>query len=98
MRQGNIGYSSGYMEEDRSPKMVKTVGRLFKHLSALLELFKEDEPDMRLIQGAAILEVLYIFVDSYGSGFGSLWTVVIYVGYRFGVWNEEGYGKSSNYR
>ena len=48
-RQGYIGYYSGYTGEDRAPKMVKAVGQLFKYLSALSELFKEDEPDMSLI-------------------------------------------------
>ena len=43
-------------------------------------------------------EVLYIFGDASGSGFGSSWTEGISVGYRFGVWNEEGDGTSSNYR
>ena len=38
--------------------MVKEVGVLFKHLSKLAELFKEDDPALRLIWGAAILEVL----------------------------------------
>ena len=39
--------------------MVKAFGRLFKPLSDLAELFKEDELALRLIQGAAILEVFY---------------------------------------
>ena len=29
--------------------MVKAVGQLFKYLSALAELFKEDDIDLRLI-------------------------------------------------
>ena len=35
--------------------MVKTVGRLFKPFSDLVELFKEDDPALSLIQGAAML-------------------------------------------
>ena len=56
-----MGYSSGYREEYREPNMVKSVWRLFKQFSDLLELFKEYEPDLRLIQGTAIVEVVYIF-------------------------------------
>ena len=93
-----MGYSGGYREEDRAPNMVKAVGRLFKHLPSLSELFKEDDPDLRLIRGAAIVEVVYIFGDASGSGFRSSWTEGISVGYWFGVWNEEGYGIISNYR
>ena len=78
--------------------MLKAVGQLFKHFVDLSELFKEDEMDLRLIRGAAILEVFYIFGGDYGSGFGSLCTEGISVGYRFGVWNEEGDRKISNYR
>ena len=48
-REGNMGYYSGYRGEEKSPKMVKAVGRLFKHLSALAELFKDDDKDLRLI-------------------------------------------------
>ena len=70
---------------------------MFKHLSALANLFKEAEPDLSLIQGAAILEVLYIFGDASGLGFGSSWKEGISVCYWFGLWNEEGYVTSSNY-
>ena len=31
-------------------------------------------------------------------GFGLSWTEGTFVGYRFGVWNEEGDGTSSNFR
>ena len=78
--------------------MVKAAGRLFRHLSALSELFKEDEPDLNIILGTAIMEVVYIFGDSSGSGFGSSWIEGISVGYWFGVWNEEGDGTIYNYR
>ena len=61
--------------------MVKVVGQLFKHLSALAELFREDDPDLRIIQHATILEVLYIFGDASGLGFRLSWTKRISVGY-----------------
>ena len=44
------------------------------------------------------MEVVYIFDDASGLWFGSSCTEGISVGYRFGFWNEEGYGTSSNYR
>ena len=44
------------------------------------------------------MEVVYIFGGDSGLGFGSSCTEGISVGYWFGVWNEEGYGTSSNYR
>ena len=53
-----MGYSSRYWEEYRAPKMLNAVGKFFKHLSALSELFKEDEPALSLIQVAVIVEVL----------------------------------------
>ena len=68
--------------------MIKAVGQLLKNLSALLELFKKDEPDLRPIRCAAIVEVVYIFGDAYGLGFRSSCTEGISGGYRFGVWNE----------
>ena len=91
-----MGYYSGYRGEEKSPKMVKSVGRLLKHLSASSELSNEDEPYLRIIRGAEIVEVVYIFDDASGLWFGSSCTEGISVGYRFGVWNEEGYGTRSN--
>ena len=44
--------------------MVKTVGRLFKNLSPLAELFNEDELALRLILG--------VFGDASGLGFEPL--------------------------
>ena len=55
IREGHMDYSGGYSEEDKAPNVVKADGRLFKHLSDLLELFKEDEPDLRLIRGGVHL-------------------------------------------
>ena len=60
--------------------MVKAVGQLFKHLSALSELSKEDEQALRLIRGAAVVEVVYIFGDASGLGFGLSWREGISVG------------------
>ena len=48
---------------------MEAVGKLFKHLSDLFELFKEDELDLKLIRGAAIVKVVFIFGDASGSGF-----------------------------
>ena len=57
--------------------------KLFKHVSALSELFKEDGPDLSLIRGVVIVDFVYIFGDASGLGFWSLWGEGVYVGYRF---------------
>ena len=93
-----MGYSSVYKEEEKAPKAVKEVGQLFNQLSALLELFMEDDLALRIIRGYVIVEVVCIFGDDSKSGFGSSWIEGISVGYRFGVWNEEANGTSFNYR
>ena len=90
-----MDYSSGYKEEEKSLKTVKAVGQMFKHQSALSELFKEDETALMIIQGATIVEVVYTFEDVSGSGFGLSWTEGISVGYWFGFWKDQGYGTSS---
>ena len=71
---------------------------MFNQLSALLELFIEDDLALRIIRGYVIVEVVCIFGDDSKSGFGSSWIEGISVGYRFGVWNEEANGTSFNYR
>ena len=71
---------------------------MFKHLSVLLELLKEDDPYLRLIRDAAIVKVVCIFSDDSVLGFGLSWMEGIFIDYRFRVWNEEGYGARSNYR
>ena len=42
--------------------------------------------------------VFTIFSDTYGLGFGLSWTKGGSVDFRFGVWNEEGYETSYNYK
>ena len=85
-------------EEEGAPTQVKAVPRLYGQLLALKLIFAGDEPGLRLIRGASILELLYIFGDASGSGFGSSWNDGFGLGFRFGVWGEEGDGTSSNFR
>ena len=44
------------------------------------------------------MEVFYIFSDTYGLGFELSWMKGGSVGFRFGVWNEEGDETSYNYK
>ena len=53
---------------------------------------------MRLIRGTVTVEVIHIFGDTSGSGFGASWAEEYAVCFRFGVWNKEGDGTISNYR
>ena len=72
---------------------------LYDHLNALGKLFGNKEPTLRLIRGASIVEAAYVFGDASGEGFGSSWVNKEgAIGFRFGIWGEEGDGSSSNYR
>jgi len=83
----------------RGPEKVKASSLLFEHLSALEALFKSEEPTLRLIRGASIVEAAYVFGDASGEGFGSSWVDKEgAIGFRFGVWGKEGDNSSSNYR
>ena len=85
-------------DEEGAPSLVRAVPRLYGQLLALQLIFSGDEPGLRLIRGASILELLYIFGDASGAGFGSSWNDGFGLGFRFGVWGEEGDGTSSNFR
>ena len=66
-----------------------------------MDLLSGEYPALRLIRGAkTCLEVLYIFGDASGAGFGASWNIPgsSNVGYRYGVWGVEGQDTSSNYR
>ena len=85
-------------EEEGAPPKVKAVPRLYGQLLALQLIFAGEEPGLRLIRGASVLELLYIFGDASGAGFGSSWNEAFRLGFRFGVWGEDSDGPSSNYR
>ena len=66
--------------EEGAPPQVKAVPRLYGQLLALKLIFAGDEPGLCLIHGASLLELLYIFGDASGSGFG------VVVEQRFRSW------------
>jgi hypothetical protein len=86
--------------DERGPRYVTASTILFTHVESLLELFEGEEPTLRLVRGTAIFEVLYVFGDASGSGFGSSWSEAKRkkVSWRFGVWGVEDKGTSSNYK
>ena len=88
------------VEETKAPKLVRAPTALIEHVDSLLELFEGEDPTLRLIRVKAIFEVLYVFGDASGSGFGSSWTGAKNekVSWRFGVWGVEEQGTSSNYK
>ena len=53
-------------------------------------LFLDKEPSLWIILGTVSIGVLYIFGDASVSGFGASWAEEDVVGFRFGVFNEEG--------
>ncbi len=100
-RQSGESWSHrGHFKNDKeAPATVKASPLLYDHLKALQSLFEGDEPTLRLIRGVSLLEVLYIFGDASGGGFGSSWTAPDWTSlhFRIGVWAEEGDRTSSNY-
>ena len=85
-----------------APSVVEGLPLLLEHVDTLLALMSEEHPSLRLIRGAKkpALEVLYVFGDASGAGFGASWTMPNSeaVGYRYGIWGREGQDTSSNYR
>ena len=92
----------GDKEDEEAPATVEALPLLLEHLDTLIELMSSEHPALRLIRGAirTILEVLYIFGDASGAGFGASWTIPDSdaIGYRYGIWGREGHDTSSNYR
>ena len=85
-------------DEVQAPEMVKTQELMKEHLHVLVDMFSAEEPVLRLVQGSAILEALYIFGDASGLGFGSSWLSDKEVKYCFGVWGLDSDKTTSNYR
>ena len=53
---------------------------------------------MRLIRGTVTVEVIYIFGDASGSGFGASWIDEDVIGFRLGVCIEKENHTRSNYQ
>ena len=77
-------------DEEGAPPQVKAVSWLYGQLLALKLIFSGDKPGLCLIRGASLLELLYIFGDASGTGFGSSWNDSFGLGFRFGVWGKKG--------
>ena len=60
-------------EDNCCPVEVTAVKMLYSQLSALKVMFASALPPLCLICGADHLEVVYVFGDASGSGFGSSW-------------------------
>ena len=85
--------------ESQAPEKVQAQELMKEHLHILVEMFSAEEPVLRLVRGSSILEVLYIFGDASGLGFGSSWlSNKKEVKYRFGVWGMNSDKTTSNYR
>lgn len=88
----------------RGPAEVTAVTMLYSQLVALKVMFSSELPPLCLVQGTDCLEVVYVFGDASGSGFGSSWINsdahssdnILKV--HFGVWGEAEKGRSSIYR
>ena len=80
------------------PDSVSAVPRLKKDLMALSELFKSDNPELRLIRGVEVNCALFGFGDASGGGFGSSWEANPGTKYRLGTWGKDMDGESSNFR
>ena len=98
LEEGSANFYSGSYKEENTPIEVKEVPCLFTQIEALYLLFQDKKPDLWLMQGTVAVEVLYIFGDKSGSGFGDYCTEEDAVSFRFGVWDEKGDGTSSNYQ
>ena len=101
----SLGRKAGVDEKDEhykasreAPDMVKSIPLLKEHVEVLCSMFSSAEPALRLVRGCGMVEVLYVFGDASGEGFGSSWWKSGSVKFRYGVWGVEGKGTSSNYR
>ncbi len=83
---------------DSPPKQVKAVPCLEGDLSALTEIFKQEQPPKVVLWVARVLLVVFGFGDASGSGFGSSLLNETGISYRVGVWNYTKADNSSNCR
>ena len=73
-RQSDVALTAGSDESD-APEEVTAVPLLLEQLDTIIELIEGEYPALRLIWGAKqLLEVLYIFGDASGAGFGASWS------------------------
>lgn len=82
----------------KAPKFVKAVPRLYEDLCALNYFFDRDIPPKRFVRGQKIFMARYGFGDASKAGFGSTFETPKGISFRYGTWNADGEGKSSNFR
>ena len=95
-----FGMNDAVRDENNAPEEVTASPLLFDHIQSLLILFDGHDPTLRLVRGTAIVEVVYVFGDASGAGFGSSWAdaKAMKTSWRFGVWGVETKDGSSNYK
>ena len=95
---GNYMEAPSSNEEVQAPKQVKAKPLIKDHIKVLADMFRSDQPVLKLVRGSECYEVLYIFGDASGVGFGSSCLNGDQISYRYGVWGEEATKTTSNYR
>jgi len=88
----------GLNEYANHPDKVSLAPRLFDDLHALERFFASDKPCWRFVRGKEVMVAEYGFGDASGSGFGSSYATQNGIQYRFGTWNADVGGESSNFR
>ena len=95
----NGSWDPSLVKDPDAPLEVQAVPVLKEHLEALLVLFEGSKPMLRLICGASIFEVCYVFGDASSAGFGSSDLKSDgSIGFCFGIWGIKGKGSTSNYQ
>jgi len=83
----------------KPPEHVKPVPRFRNDLLALTTLFEPETPPLRYVRSNRIVTAKYGFADASGAGFGStMSTEDGGLHYTHGVWPEEDWSSSSNFR
>ena len=101
-----LGRKAGAFEEEvlhhnrseDAPEVVKVLPLFVDHVKVLCLMFESEEPALRLVRGCGVVEVMYVFGDASGEGFGASWWKSGSTRFRYCVWGEEGENTSSNYR
>ena len=85
--------------QNEQPAKVKPVGRFSNDITALKKLFESDEPPHRLVREKSIKDVMYVFGDASGQGFGASWELRVgEVYFLLGTWGEDMSSESSSLR
>jgi len=80
------------------PEKISLAPRLYDDLHALSMFFAAEKPSWRFVRGREIMVAEYGFGDASGAGYGSSYATENGIQYRFGTWNSDLGGESSNFR